>query len=286
MNLVLILSFVVTSLYAASNQVQRLKVSSDSTSTDSVKVESSYLKNQRNAVSYGFQKHAFDHKVFFVERPSEMNAGEVSYRNHNIFIHELSLDLRFFRVDWLRGGLDVGEVADNFDLITLSSPQFQPSWFEGLYSVSAGVKYFQQSYQKETSEFSTDKESSQSRSFYLNQSYAWRPNTEVGAFVSVGGEEETADVMWVPWAQGQIHGGWHWALEYYYTNTKTLPLRSIQYGLDADMLEFYNPERAWFSWMNYGVKYVGEDIYFGLSLMNHFSFQFPFIPVIGVGYEF
>ena len=93
--------------------------------------------------------------------------------------------------------------------------------------------------------------------------------------------------MWVPWVQGQMgHSNWFLGGEYYYTNLKTLPLRFLQYGLDVDKLEFYNPSREWVSWMNYGVKYAGENFYFSFSLMNHYSFEGPILPMVSLGYEF
>ncbi len=249
-----------------------------------------------------FSAIPFGHKLIFSDTPEMGTKWHGGIRMQDIVVWDFSLNLNdWVFADFLAAGLsdlktDKGErITDNFTVLTLKSPPFSRDTRFGGYALAGGMKLYHADFS-----FSSPVDSAilgskdGSAMLFLTQSLS-RRNHYFNLFSSLSfreipiglGEKRTSTTFYlVPGYQYGWTNGWGFDWEYYLTNTERLPIKVLQYVLDKDKIDFYNPNRDLYSFMFWGFHYTRRHLRLDFHIGNHISFRPPFIPVLGLGWYF
>jgi hypothetical protein len=250
-------------------------------------------------------RKSWPHKLIFSDTPEIGKKWHGGVRMNDIVVWDLNLNVYdWCLVDFLWAGIsgmkgeNNEEITDRFILLSIKSkPFFSSEKFKwGVYKASGGIKFFSAEFAIESAEETNEDFSSDDASFmvfitqglernrhYFNMfsSLSFREKT-----LSSGKKKTSTTYYLTPGYRYRISENWNFALENYMTNAEQLPIKILQWILDADQVEFWNPDRKMYSFMFWGFNYTRKHLRIDLNLANHISFQGPIMPVLGIGWYF
>jgi len=242
----------------------------------------------------------FNHKVIYSEcaMPSEKWSGGLRL-NLALPIPIITTDLfgnvnGWFDVDVVRSGWNNLKIDSNYtitDLFWTFGLRSKPFEFsvagKPLYAV-CGMKVFKSDFEM-ISVADKDTLSIYDKSFvlYLAETYKLAERHKVNLHTSLSFRKSGKKAYFViPSYVFSINERWAFNYEYYITNSVRLPAKLMQFTMDEDRLDFYNPDQIAVSYMFYGVSYSRKHLRLDLTIGNHISFQPPFIVMTGLGWQF
>jgi hypothetical protein len=246
---------------------------------------------------------AFPHKLIFSDTPEIGRKWRVGIRNNDIVVWDLNWNINdWFMVDILSAGVyrlkvEDARIKDMFFLLTIKSRPISANFWGGVYKIGAGLK----GYEADTDIESTgtaDQEDfwpiDNSGMIFLTQGFS-RNKHYLNLFSSLSfreknlssGATKTQQTYCItPGYRYRLGKYWSVSVENYMTNAEKLPIKVLQYGMDEDGVEFWNPNQELYSFMFWGFQYTRTHLRIDLNFISHYTFQGPMFPMIGIGWHF
>lgn len=238
----------------------------------------------------------FSNKVVFSETPEIGKKWHGGIRMNDIAIWDGYWNVNnILLVDFLFAGFNSlkvdqsMELVDKFRTLTIKSRPLELDLRGNTYRIAVGLKVFKSDFSMKDLEANDDVITISDRStvLFLTQSLVPAKNHSLNLFASLSNRKNGFDTYYIiPGYSWFFSKNWSLDFEYYMTNSLRLPIKILQFAFDSDKLDFFNSERAMYSFMIYGASFTGKHLRVDLHLSNHISFAGPIIPILGVGWNF
>jgi hypothetical protein len=240
----------------------------------------------------------FSGKLFFAETPNIGLKWHGGIRMTDILAWDgyininnwMTLDLLAEGMSEMKADKNGSTITDKFRAIALKSRPFSFSLKGNPYQLAFGLKLYRSnllfSMKNDMNGFDTIKTADTSTVLFLTESYSLGQKHFINLFTSLSFRRGSSAYFIVPGYRYGITGSWSVGIEYYMTNSIFLPLGLYQYLFSANHWALENYNQDLFSFMFYGFQYTGKHLRIDLNIGNHISFQPPFLPLLGVGWNF
>lgn len=258
---------------------------------------------------------AFPNKIIFSETPEIGRKWRGGIRFYDLFAvgdlywniaDFLSIDATYASAGFLIRAavradgrpVDSMNIKDNFLLISAKSRPFVLKFNNYVFKAGGGLKYYRSAsaFLDEYGE-GIPEETDQSVNVFTTSALSLNDRLYLNLFLSGAfrtrelsdGETKLhATIFAVP--GGRVFIGkkkrWSFGMEYYLMNPEQLPIKTIQYTVDEDNIDFYNPDRKLVSFLFWGFSYSSRKIRIDLNIGSYSIIYPPYLPFIGFGWNF
>ena len=238
-------------------------------------------------------------KLIFSETPEIGQKWHGGIRMNDVLVWDgywninnwLTMDLLIAGLPSLGADTSGSKISDHFYALTWKSRPVSLNLADHPYKASLGLKIYRSNFiltsKNATGTFDTLEMNDKSTVLFLTESYSLGKRHDFNLFTSLSFRNNSdATYYIVPGYRFNFGEKWSFAIEYYMTNTMYLPMKVLQFYFSANNYDFENYNRDMYSFMFYGFQYAGRHIRIDLNMINHISFEKPFFPLVGVGWNF
>jgi hypothetical protein len=239
----------------------------------------------------------FPNKLIYSETPEIGKKWHGGIRMNDLVVWDgyfningwLTADILFEMLNNRKFDSNTTLVTDRFSVLTLKSRPFSFSPKSNPYKLAGGIKLYRSSYLTRNKSDPTLNDSLNDNSLvlFITEGYALTNRHYFNLFTSISTRNiGRATYYVIPAYRFGFSRHWSFSLEYYVTNTIYLPIKLLQMAFSSNHWAIENFNQDLISFMFFGFQYSGVNLQIDFNLATHPSFEGPFIPILGAGWNF